>query len=64
MIKNCMESSYHVSVNKKGYLRMQKTGLKQASLTLGLVALSTLSCQLATANTFYSADRQWLLGDW
>ncbi|WOE32626.1 MULTISPECIES: carbohydrate porin [unclassified Acinetobacter] len=43
---------------------MQKTGLKQASLTLGLVALSTLSCQLATANTFYSVDRQWLLGDW
>lgn len=31
---------------------------------LGLISAALLSCQFASANEFYSQDRQWLLGDW
>ena len=36
----------------------------QQLLKLGTLSLALLTCQLASANEFYSADRQWLFGDW
>lgn len=36
----------------------------QQLLKLGAFSLALLTSQLASANEFYSADRQWLLGDW
>ena len=36
----------------------------QNILKLGTLSLAVLSSQFASANEFWSADRQWLLGDW
>lgn len=36
----------------------------QQLLKLGTLSLALITCQLASANEFYSADRQWLFGDW
>lgn len=36
----------------------------QKILKLGTLSLVVLSSQFASANEFWSADRQWLLGDW
>ena len=36
----------------------------QKILKLGTLSLAVLSSQFASANEFWSADRQWLLGDW
>lgn len=36
----------------------------QQLFKLGCVSLALTTCQLASANEFYSSDRQWLFGDW
>lgn len=38
--------------------------MQQQLLKIGTLSLAMLGCQLASANEFYSADRQWLFGDW
>ncbi|MFC3902734.1 porin, OprB family [Acinetobacter marinus] len=36
----------------------------QQLFKLGCVSLALTTCQLTSANEFYSSDRQWLFGDW
>src|SRR5690606_16802414 len=55
--------------SQKGYLTMQQQLLKPSILKtqivkMSMLPLALLCCQLASANEFYSADRQWLFGDW
>ncbi|QEK36524.1 carbohydrate porin [Acinetobacter johnsonii] len=38
--------------------------MQQQLLKIGTLSLALFGCQLASANEFYSADRQWLFGDW
>lgn len=38
--------------------------LKTQIVKISMLSLALLGCQLASANEFYSADRQWLFGDW
>ena len=38
--------------------------MQQQLLRIGTLSLALMTCQLASANEFYSADRQWLFGDW
>lgn len=59
-----MESSRFVSFPQKGYLDMQKQFLKPTLLKPGILSLALLGCQFTLANEFYSADRQWLFGNW
>ena len=47
-----------VSQTEKGYFVMQHF------FKLSLLSVALLGSQFASANEFWSQDRQWLLGDW